>query len=310
MQLELGFWPRDCVRSVLTEYLAMRAESIVQETRIDYETRAAWLWTELGEATPAGSVTYLRVEEMARRARVVLADPTIRMRLQFWAGAVDYARMRGILPPAARMKMPPWLKAGGQRFQDFHTPAQHAAFRMALPPDKVRRYADLGQWTGQHTRDVETMARWMLDPDYVWEESERRGRWWRRNHKNRRCVPCWVPMEPELREIAVEWLAERGAPEDLVVGPVFNKRRHFDLASARSETPRIRPNLGKRSSHASELLARGYTHEYVRIVLGHQGEIQAKARVEGGSPEAVTTRPTILSSHYARQSPNILRPTG
>lgn len=320
MQLELGFWPSGCVRSVLMDFLAMRAESIVEESRIDYLVRLDWLCEALGPATPADAVTFSVLERVARAARPVLADRTIRMRLQFWAGAMEYAHLRGVVT-TGRPKLPPWLNGATKPMHDYYTPSQFAEFRMALPPGRVRSFADLAFWTGMHTRDVESTARWMLQPDHVFEGTETRGRWWRRNHKGKKIEDTWIPMEPELRALALAWLAERGAPNALICGVVNNKAKFFQLAAVRTELPRIRPNLGLRASHSSELLARGYSYEYVRLVLGHRGEIRAVERTAGadgkpptdgssppGGPRAVTMRPSVLSGHYLRPTPGTLRP--
>lgn len=314
MQLELAFWPVNCVRQVLMDYLSMRSEGIVEETRIDYEVRLQWLCEVLGPMTPAAAVTFTVLERVAREARAVLADRTIRMRLQFWARAMEYAELRGVVA-TGRPKLPPWLNGATKPMDDYYTAPQFAEFRLALPPGRVRNFADLAFWTGMHTRDLERTERWMLQPDHDWEGSDRRGRWWRRNHKGKKIADTWVPMEPELRELAVAWLSERGHPESLICGPVYNKARFFDLAAERCELARIRPNLGLRSSHASLLLARGYSYEYVRLVLGHRGEIRALERAPGpdgttppGGPRAVTTRPSTLSGFYLRPSPETLRP--
>lgn len=306
MQLELAFWPPNSVRQVLMDYLAMRAESIVEETRIDYEARLAWLCEALGPGTSADAVTFSVLERVAREARPVLADRTIRMRLQFWASAIEYAELRGVVK-AGRPKLPPWLNGATKPMHDYYTAAQFIQFRLALPPGRVRRFADLAFWTGMHTRDVEATERWMLDPEHEWPDSEQRGRWWRRNTKGKKITPSWVPMEPELRELAGEWLAERGSPNALICGAVNNKRKFFLLAAERTELPPIRANLGLRASHASLLLAREYSYEYVRLVLGHRGEITVEARPDG-SVRAKTTRPSVLTGHYARPSSDTLRP--
>src|SRR5436190_1019511 len=91
----------------------------------------------------------------------VLADRTIRMRLQFWAGAMEYAELRGVTK-TGRPKLPPWLNGSTKPMHDYYTPSQFAEFRMALPPGRVRNFADLAFWTGMHTRDVERTERWML----------------------------------------------------------------------------------------------------------------------------------------------------
>lgn len=305
MQLELPWHPPGCVRAVLAAYLAMRSESVTEETRThDYDCRVSWLLEALGEVTPAAEVTFAVLESVARGARGVLRDVTIRRRLRFYASAVKYAAMRGVVPKDAIPELPPWLKDDSVKCQDYYTLAQYQVFRMALPPSRFRRYADLGMWSAMHTLDIAGTERRHLEPEYAWDGTDVRGRWWRRNHKNKKCAPCWVPMEPELRALSQEWLSERGDPAARVVGPLNNLRRTFHQAAMRAEVPVIRANLGLRASHSTLLLARGYPYEYVRQVLGHEGELSVSA-----SGMAVTAkRPTTLSSHYTRSSPDLLRP--
>ncbi len=314
MQLVLRWWPIDSVRAVLDDYLGMRAESITGETlHQDYAYRVAWLVEVLGENTPAASVGFTELERAARAARGVLRDVTIRRRLRFWRSAVKYAIQRRVLPKDSMSDLPPWLIDDSVRCGDYYTAEQFAQFRLAVPPGRFRRFAELAMWTGMHTLDVTSMSREHLEPDYMWEGTEVRGRWWRRNNKNAsprrptKIAPCWVPMEPELRELSCEWLGSRGPADQQLVGPLNNLRRTFHEAAARAGLPTIRPNLGLRSSHATLLLSRGYSYEYVRIVLGHVGEV--KGEQVGEQLRAVTAkRPSTLSRHYLRPSPETMRP--
>lgn len=316
-QLELRWFAPGSVRAILTDYMAMRAEGITAETRDeDYRWRVEWLIDVFGEATPAEAVTYSLVETAARRDRGLLRDVTIRRRIAFWRAAVQYAAMRGVVAKSAVPEMPPWLRDDTSRGTDFYTLAEFQQFRMAIAPGRFRRYAEIGMWTGMHSLDITTMKRRHLEPDYHWEGSSARGRWWRRNHKNMRgkkgrpskVEPCWVPMEPELHDASLEWLAERGDPEALIVGPLHNIRRTFHAAAARAGLPAIRANMGLRASHSSLLLARGYSYEYVRIVLGHVHEVRAQ-EVAGHLVARAVKHGTTLS-HYMRPSADILRPRG
>lgn len=311
MQLDLSLWPRNCVRSILADYVIMKAESLASETvDDDYRWRTAWLVEVLGEATPAEAVTFSVLEDAARSARGVVRDVTIKRRLVFWRAAVKYAAMREVVPRGCVPELPPWLRDDSVRCTDYYTTVQFAAFRLALQ-EPYRRWADLGMWMGgPHTYDLIRTARMNLEPDYEWAgaggEVVAVGRYLRRNHKNRRCVPCWVPMEPELRELALEWLREPGAPDRLIVGHLNNVRRAFHAAAARADLPPIRPDLGLRASHATMLMARDYPYEYVRIVLGHQGEVSTAARPDGSLAAVTDKHPTILTTHYLRPSPELL----
>lgn len=307
-QMELAFWPEGCVRSVCSDYLDMKSECIASETHdTDYFYRAGWCCEVFGDLTRAGDVTFRAFEEVARGARGLLRDITIIKRLRYWRAAAKYAQQRGIVSKDYVIpEVPPWLKAGGKRCTDAYTPLQFKAFRLAIAPGRHRRFADFGMWTGQHTRDLITMTRGMLEPDFEWlgelGEVLHVGRWWRRNHKNTRAQATWVPMEDELRAVAQDYLREPGAPDGLLIGRVNNLRRTFHAAADRSELPRIRPNLGLRSSHSNMLLARGWPYEYVRQVLAHEGEVHGEVTPDGVRA-ATSKRASTLSRHYLRDNP-------
>lgn len=327
MQLELRWYQPGSVRAVLTDYLAMRSEGITAETRDnDYRWRVEWLIDVLGESTMADAIDYNRLEWAARRDREVLRDVTIKKRLAFWRAAVQYAALRGTVPRAAVPELPPWLRDDGRQMTDFYSLAQFQEFRMALAPGRFRRFAELGYWSAMHSLDLFGTSRAHLEPDFRWEGSDRRGRWWRRNNKNVRgrkgkpskVLPCWIPMEPELRELSLEWLSERGEPGALIVGELNNVNKTFEAASARAGLPRIRPNLGMRASHSSMLLSRGYNYEYVRIVLGHVSEVRVReVDVAPAGPRdpqshmrvSAVRHSTTLAS-YLRPSPDTMKPRG
>lgn len=311
MQLDLSLWPRNCVRSVLADYVAMKSENLSADTiDDDYRWRTAWLVAVLGEATPAESVTFSVLEAVARGARGVIRDVTIKRRLVFWRAAVRYAAMRDVVPRGCVPELPPWLRDDSVRSTDYYTTHQYTTFRMALPPGPFRRFGDLGMWTGMHRRDLFDMTRAHLEPDYEWLDDAgnvlERGRWWRRNHKNRRCAPAWMPMEPELHGLAVEWLREPGHADQRLVGHLDNLSRVFQAAAVRADLPTVRPNLGLRASHATMLMTRDHSYEYVRQVLGHVGEVSAIARDDGSTAATTAKRPSILTRHYLRTSPELL----
>jgi len=308
MQLELAYWPRGCVRRVIDDYLAMKAPTLAAESlNNDYACRRAWLLEVFGELTAAEDVTFEAVEKKAREAVGILKHVTIKRRLVFWRSAMKYAAMRRLVSKDAIPELPPWLVDDSVRSGAFYTLPQHLQFRMALPPGRYRRRADLSMWTGMHTDDLNKTQRQHLDPDYVWEGTNVIGRWWRRNTKNAnpkkpiKIHPCWVPMEPELRELAKEWLSEPGPPEQLLIGPTNNINRTFEAAAARAGLHRIRPNYDYRSSHSTLLMLRGWSYEYVRIVLGHVGEVSAET-VDGQLRARTSKRPSTLSGHYLRSN--------
>lgn len=296
------------MRAVLVDYLAMLAESIAEDTREnDYRVRLEWLIGQLGESTPAAAVTFSGLEAIARQARPILMDVTIKRRLRFWRAAMVYAAKRGVVAWEAVPELPPWLKDDRKVHSDFYTPAQFAAFRLALPPGPTRRWADIAFWSGMHSYDIVRMRRQDIEPGFAWEGSAERGRFLRRNHKNRRCEPTWIPCESEFAALADEWLKERGRPDEMLVGRVWNLRRSFQLAASRADLPPVRPNLGLRASYSTMLLSRGHSYEFVRLALGHAGEVRANVGIDGVA-RASTGRPTTLTRHYLRPNPEILRP--
>jgi len=314
VQLELAFWPRDCVRQVLHDYLDMKADTVTGETQEhDYAYRVEWLCEMLGPLTPAASVTYPAIEAAARKARGTVKDVTIKRRISFWLAAARYAALREVID-GSRIpeEPPPWLRNDSVHCDDFYTLEQYREFRLALPPGRFRRRADLSMFTGMHTYDLDRTTRKMLDPDYEWP-SGIKGRWWRRCNKNAseakktRIKPCWVPMEPELREFSGEWLAEPGHADSLISYRLNNMHRTFEAAALRAGLPVIRANLGFRSSHANLLLARDWRPSYVRIVLGHAGEVTTEM-VDGLVRARVAKRPTTLEVNYLRNSPDIMQP--
>lgn len=313
-QLEMSWWPPGCVRAVLADYFDMRSDGITEETRDeDYRYRVSWLNEMLGEATPAEAVTYAFLEKVARRARGIIKDATIKKRLAFWLSAARYAALRGMIDGAKVPERPPvWLKNDLTHFDDFYTFDQYREFRHALPPGRFRRMADLSMLTGMHTYDLVRTERQHLDPWYVWPGGGQ-GRWWRRCNKNAsearktKIKPCWVPMEPELRELAIEWLGQHGETSARIVGPMNNLHRTFEAAALRAGLPVIRANLGFRASHANLLISRHWPYAYVRIILGHIGEITGEV-IDGHVRIRSSKRAETLERHYLRDSPDIMRP--
>lgn len=302
-QLELGFWPRGCVRRVLDDYIDMKARTLAADSLRDYRDRRDWLCEVLGALTSADEVTFTVLERVTRQARGVIKDVTIKRRWVLWRAAAKLAVLRGQVIHVS--PMPPDLIDDGTKGGRYYTLEEFRVFRMALPPGRFRRLADLSFWTGMHHSDLIETERQHLQPDFAWEGSDVRGAWLRRNSKNAskkkpmKMPPALVVMEPELRELAVEWLHDPGAPTDRIVGPINNVNRTFEAAAARCGLHRVRPNTDFRASHATLLMLRGWSYEYVRIVLGHLGEVGG-ALVDGHLRAVTAKRPTTLSQHYLR----------
>lgn len=303
LQLEMVFAPKGCVQQVIDDYLAMKARTLAPDSLRDYRDRRDWLCEVLGPLTHADAVTFEALERVTRQARGVIKDVTIKRRWVLWRAAAKLALLRGYVHQVA--PMPPDLIDDSTKGGRYYTLEEFKAFRLAVPPGRFRRLADLSFWTGMHHSDLITTERQHLDPAYAWDGSSLQGAWVRRNSKNSnkkkptRVPPALIPMEPELRELAEEWLAKPGAPTDRIVGPINNVNRTFEAAAARAGLHRIRPNTDFRASHSTLLMLRGWSYEYVRIVLGHLGEVSGS--VVDGHVRAVTAkRPTTLSQHYLR----------
>lgn len=307
MQLELPFWAENSLRAILRAYLDHQADRIADATVRDYADRAKWLLDELGESTRADLVTYDTLGALVRRcgpAGKGLMHVTLKKRLVFLRAAFKLAAKRRII---SRDLIPdlPDLPNDSRRRNRHLSSAQLPEFCGHLSP-RFARLARLAFGTGMHALDLWTTTLDHLDPHYVWRDGDGgelgRGRWWRRNHKNRRCVPTWIPMEPELRELALELRADPSlTPKSLVCGRIWGVARAFAAASDRMGIPRV-ALIDLRHSFATLLLGRDYSYEYVRIAMGHEGEIQA----DGGDRYAGTKRPSTLSRHYAHPSDDLL----
>lgn len=307
-QLDLALWPRGSVQEVLAAYFRS-LEGLSEHTITDYRTRERWLLRALG---PATSVEGITVETLARLARHHGPDGdgdglmyvTIFMRYKYLRAACEYAVGRKVL---RRDDVPtlPKLPDDGRRLQRALTLHEFRQLRLALQ-ERFRRFADGGHWTGQHSIDLESMPRSALEPNYIWTDDDGeeiwRGRYLRKNHKVPSCPPLWLPMEPEFREAATEWLREPGAPSEPVIGRLWAKRQNFNAACDAAGIERCTPNRDMRRTFASMLLSRGYCTEYVRHALGHLGPV----KVDGGM-YAGAGKGNVGHLHYFRMTEDLIR---
>lgn len=304
MQLCLPLYPRGSLREAIEAYLAERAEYVAEATILDYSERARWCYAAFGEFAPLRSITYERMRAVEREwgpKGKGLMLVTVKKRLVFLHAALKLAAARGIIrldevPPV------PHIASDSRRMERFLTLLEYQQLRGALV-GRMRTLVDLAFWTGQHRRELWTMKRWMLEPDHVWLDNDGqqtmwRGRWWRRNSKNKRCVPCWLPAEPEFLPIMREILAEPGSPESLVVGRVCNYARSLHAACDRLEMPPV-SLMAMRHSLATLMMERTGDYEQVRAVLGHEGPpiVTQQGRYVGAAD------PSILTRHYLATSP-------
>lgn len=313
MQLELSLWPCGTLRGALTTYLAAVVEKIANATLKDYHDRADWLCLKLGNTTPLEQVTFGRLESLVKAEGPKgkgLMMVTLRKRLRTLRAALLYAADHGMLEHARVPRLPPQLHDDGKRGQDFYTVDEFMAFREHVPEGAYRRFFDLGFWTGHHSYDIRRAPRQWLDPDYPWLDDDGKilsvGRYWRENHKNKRCKGAWFAMEREFATIARGWLEQNPQWSDgsALVGRLWvSKVAH--VASAGAGLHHVSPNLGMRRSFASMLISRGWSPEHVRQALGHEGESWIEQGKRG--PMVHTSRPTTATSHYMRPSPDSIR---
>lgn len=336
MQLELHFWPPGSLKEAVTTYLHDQARGLAKATLGDYEDRAAWCCLVLGPATSIDDITIQRLHEVVRKwgpDGKGLKQVTLKKRLNFLIASMKYAAARGLIEP---MRIPDmkWLKLkdDGRHCETFLTVPQFVDFRAQLggerysfpthgtrgkqSPQAAGRYqlaADIMFWTGHHPHDVQTMVWTHLDVNYVWRDHEdkeiSRGRYLRRNNKNKRIEePTWFPMEPEFREtiLAIQ-TANKNDPDffgaHAIVGRLSGFKKAFAAAAHKAGVPEVTPN-DLRRSFGTMLASRGYPYEYVRLALGHEGEVTVN--VEKGHAQVVTKRPTTLTRHYLRPSPELL----
>lgn len=312
MQLELSLWPRGTLRACLTDYIAAVIHRLAPATLGDYQDRADWLCAQFGNARSIRELDFAAFETLVKehgpRGRGLMMV-TLRKRLRMLRAALSYAHDHGLVDRVPRL--PPQLYDDGKRGTDFYTVDQFALFAAAIPEGPGRRFHELGFWTGLHSFDVRRYERQWLDPDYAWLGDDGaivgRGRYWRVNHKNRRCVGVWLPMEPEFRALALRWLEENPHWQDTsrVVGRVW-PRQTGAKAAAETGLHYVTPNTGMRRSFATMLASRDYPPEYIRQALGHEGEAWID-RQHGAAPSVKTTRPTTATSHYLRPSPDMIR---
>jgi hypothetical protein len=306
-QLDLCLWERGTVQEVLAAYFGSLV-GLSEHTISDYRTREGWLLRVLGPWTRIESIN---VETLARLARKHGPDGdgslmyvTIAKRFDYLRAACEYAAARKAIK---RDDVPslPKLPDDGKRLQRALTLVEFKQLCLALP-DRFRRFATLGYFSGHHSLDLFTMTHGMIEPDHVWvdEKGEElwRGRIWRRNHKVPDCAAAWVPIEPELRAAALDWKRSQPLPDDPVVGKLWALKKAFDHACDHAGIERATPNRDLRRSFASMLSARGYGAEMIRHQLGHLGQPQfdEAGNYQRGGKSSITLR------HYMRATDDLI----
>jgi hypothetical protein len=307
-QLDLCLWPRGTVQEVLAVYFRSH-KGLSEDTLKDYRTREGWLLRVLGPGTDVADINIETLEEIADTVGPEgdgsLMYVTIAKRFDYLRAACEYAVARKVI---GRDDLPamPKLPDDGRRLHRALTMAEFRELRLALP-ERFRRFADLGYFTGQHAVDIETTTHAMLDPHFVWLDTDGselwRGRYWRRNKKTPDCVPMWFPMEEPLRQSVLEWQRGLVTVDSVVVGHLWAKKKNFDAACDRCRIDRCTPNRDMRRSFASMLVAKGHGLEYVRHALGHLGPVQ----VDGDGRYDRAGKSSVATQHYMRATEDLIR---
>lgn len=313
MQYELELWGKYALRSAIERFMRHNTDGLAQGTIVDYWERSDWLMAELGEGRDIRTISFLLLERLKQRARDVLChrNVTIKKRFDHLRRVMRFAKACGLdvdVPEKSR------LPYDGRHIETLHTVEQWRVFRGFVPPGKFRKLYDLAFWTLQHVPDILAMERRHLEVDRPFYREDGSlatvGGYWRVNTKNRkrRVKPLWFPMEPEFRGLVPELFEDVPArPEALIIGPLWNVRRALDTAFDRAtaaghDIPRPTPNDLRRSG-ASMLIGRGHLSEYVRVALGHVGELPANLATASGR---LAQRPNTATRHYYRPTPALL----
>lgn len=337
MQLELGFWPPGTLKEAVDKHLADQTDGLATATVKEYGERAEWLLKVLGRDCSLEMITIQRLQEIVRYYGPKgkgLKQVTLKKRISFLTAALHYAAARGHIDPI-RVPDMKWLKLrdDGEHRTTFYTVAQFEHFRTQLggdryefpsrgtrgmqSPEKAGRYqlaGDIIFWTGHHTADVQKMLWTHLDLDYVWIDhlgaEMARGRYFRINSKNekRRVDPAWFPMEPEFRELLVALQERYGRKSEFadptaVVGRISGLGKAMAAAARKAGLPEASP-IDLRRSFATMLASRGYPNDYIRLAMGHLGEVTVD--IKGAVAKVKTARPSTLTRHYLRPSPELM----
>jgi hypothetical protein len=302
MQLSLPFYARGSLREAIESYIRERAEYVAEATITDYQERARWVYEAFGELLPLVDLNYDTLRAVERewgpRGKGLMLC-TVKKRLVFVLAAMKLAAARGIIRLDQVPPMPK-IATDSRRRERCVTLGEYQQLRLALS-GRMRTLVDLAFWTGQHRYDLWSMQRCHLDPDYRWTDDAGEVKWtgafWRRNHKNKRCRPCWLPAEAEFVPTMREILAEPGPRDGLIVGRVCSYARSLYAATDRIEIQPV-SLMAMRHSLATLLMERTGNYEYCRLVLGHEGELVA-------TPDrryAGTGNPSTISRYYLHPS--------
>ena len=284
LQLSFSLFGANRLKAAVEDYLATQCDGLADGTFDDYNERAKWLYKALGEFCPLESITYPVLNEVVRKwgpSGKGLRHVTIGKRLKFLRVVMRHAHAMGWGP---ELKAIPRLRDDSSPGRKILTLEQFQAFRAQLATWQHRTLADLAFWTGMHRLDLFETRRHHFDLFYDWKVDGHRGAFLRRNHKNQKTPDCWMPLEAEALPVIADTLSKIApSPHALVVGKVHNISRTFYAACDRAEVPRI-SLLGLRASFASRHQANQYDNNYIRLLLGHTGELRENGTTKQSTP--------------------------
>jgi integrase len=278
MQLELPKVGEGRLRESINWVLQYELEGVREITRVnDYQVRAAWCLKTFGDCLLSdlcGRAGYERMRKIAdeeARREGGMKRISLKKRFQFLIRVLKVAANREFVE-RGRIPEMPHLENDGVPRQAYHTYQHYRLFRAVLPSLRHRVYYDLGWWTGMRREDLEATRKEDVDPwrPFLDDKGQQlaMGSYRVRNHKRRKFVPYWIPMEKEFRRCMVEFYDQVPmSAEDLITGKFSKPQRWMDPASVRAGVPRISPH-SFRHSRASYLDSIGVHPEDARFALG------------------------------------------
>lgn len=259
LQLELPKIGEGRLRESIRWLLEHECEGVREVTRVkDYEVRAEWLLQTFGDCKLdelCGRVGYERMRRIVKEQRARedggMKNVSLKKRFEFLVRVLKYAANRELID-RARIPELPQLENDGVSRNAHHTYSQYLLFRVAVPSIRHRAYYDLGWWTGMRRQDLESTRKEDVDVYTPFADDKGKvismGRFRVRNHKRRKFIPYFIPMEPEFRRCMLEFFERNPmSAEDLVTGKFSKPQRWMDPSAIRAGVPRISPHSFRHS---------------------------------------------------------------
>ena len=279
LQLELPKIGEGRLRESIRWLLDHECEGVREITRVkDYEIRAEWCLKTFGDCKLeelCGRRGYERLRQVVKEERARedggMKNVSLKKRFEFLVRVLKYAANRELID-RARIPELPQLENDGVSRNAHHTYSQYLAFRAAVPSSRHRAYYDLGWWSGMHRKDLESTRKEDVDVYTPFTDEKGKiismGRFRVRNHKRKKFIPYWIPMEPEFRQCMKEFYESFPLTvEDLITGKFAHPQRWMSSAAVRAGVPRISPH-SFRHSRLTYLESIGVHPEDARWAVG------------------------------------------